>query len=136
MRRLYLAEVRACPRKLLRLCHPPIQNSKPPKQTQWGRRRRYIRPQIIPRATPRISATQSLISALRLKLGWMSSMKPPKPLAPTNTGISPKRPVLERGKESAAKAKRCMTLSLPSSAAGDASNGQSIATVRVEVTMR
>ncbi|MEE2999632.1 MAG: hypothetical protein VX693_06880 [Pseudomonadota bacterium] len=63
-------------------------------------------PQTIPRATPMISANQSFMSALRLKLGWMSSIKPPKALAPTKTGSKPKRPVLESGRESAAKAMR------------------------------
>ena len=63
-------------------------------------------------------------------------MRPPKALAPTNTGINPNRPVLERGKESAEKAMRCTTLSLPSGAGGGASRGQSIATVKMRVTMR
>ena len=63
-------------------------------------------------------------------------MRPPKALAPKNTGSNPKRPVLASGKESAAKAIRCTTLSLPSGAAGGVSKGQSIATVRVRVTMR
>ncbi len=106
-----------------------------PKRTQWGLRRRYIRPNRIPRTTPIMSATQSLMSALRLKLGWMSSMRPPKAVAPINTGSKPNRPVLARGKERAAKAMRCTTLSLPSGAGGGASKGQSIATVRVRVTM-
>ena len=83
-----------------------------------------------------MSATKSLMSALRLKLGWMSSMRPPKTLAPINTENKPKRLVLESGKESAAKAKRCTILSLLSGAGGGASKGQSIATVRVRVTMR
>ena len=89
----------------------------------------------MPRATPIMSAIQSFISALRLKVGWMISITPPKTLAPTNTGSKPKRPVLERGKESAAKAKRCTSLSLPSGAGGGASSGQSIATVRMIVTI-
>ncbi len=83
-----------------------------------------------------ISANQSFMSELRLKLGWMSSMRPPKALAPKNTGSSPKRPVLARGKESAAKAMRCTTLSMPSGAGGGASRGQSIATVKMRVTAR
>ena len=82
-----------------------------------------------------MSAIQSLISELRLKLGWISSIRPPKALAPKNTGSNPKRPVLASGKESAAKAMRCTILSLPLGA-GAASKGQSIATVRVRVTMR
>ena len=93
-------------------------------------------PQIIPRTTPKMSATQSLMSALRLKVGWMSSIVPPKALAPTKTGSNPKRPVLERGKESVANAMRCTTLSLPSGAGGGASKGQSMATVRMLVTIR
>ena len=60
----------------------------------------------MPAVTPAISAIKSFISALRLKVGWMSSMRPPKTLAPTNTGNKPKRPVLDRGKDSAAKAMR------------------------------
>ena len=88
----------------------------------------------MPKATPTISATQSLKSALRLKLGWMSSMTPPKALAPMNTGSSPKRPVRASGNASAAKAMKCTSLSLPSGAGGGASRGQSIATVRVNVT--
>ena len=40
-----------------------------------------------------MSATQSFTSALRLKLGWISSMAPPKALAPMKTGSRPKRPV-------------------------------------------
>ena len=83
-----------------------------------------------------MSAIQSFISALRLKLGWMSSIIPPKALAPTNTGVNPMRPVLASGKESAAKAMRCTNLSLPSGAGGGASKGQSIATVKIRVMMR
>ena len=89
----------------------------------------------MPRATTTISATQSLKSALRLKLGWMSSIAPPKALAPMKTGSSPKRPVRASGKASAAKAIRCTILSLPSGAGGGASSGQSIATVRVSVAI-
>jgi len=88
----------------------------------------------MPITTPTTSATQSLRSALRLKLGWMSSMTPPKALAPMNTGSRPKRPVRASGKASAAKATRWTSLSLPSGAGGGASSGQSIATVRVSVT--
>ena len=90
----------------------------------------------MPITTPTMSATQSFISALRLKLGWMSSIIPPKILAPTNTGSNPKRPVLERGKDRAAKATRCASLSLPTGAGGGAFKGQSMATVRVAVTVR
>ena len=89
----------------------------------------------MPRTTPTTSATQSLTSALRLKLGWMSSRAPPKALAPMKTGIRPMRPVRASGKASAAKAMKCTNLSLPSGAGGGASRGQSIATVRVIVTM-
>lgn len=88
----------------------------------------------MPKITPTMSAIQSLTSALRLKLGWMSSMAPPKALAPMKTGSRPKRPVRASGKASAAKAMRCTSLSLPSGAGGGASRGQSIATVRVSVT--
>lgn len=56
----------------------------------------------MPIATPIMSVIQSFISALRLKLGWMNSITPPKTLAPTNTGSNPKRPVLDRGKDRAA----------------------------------
>ena len=117
------------------MCIPLRRKPKFPKRTQWGRRRRYISPHTIPRTTPIMSATQSLMSALRLKVGWMSSMRPPKALEPTNKEINPMRPVLARGKESAAKAMRCTTLSLPSGARGRWSIGQSIVTVRVRVTM-
>ena len=54
---------------------------------------------------------------------------------PHKHGSKPMRPVLA-GKERAAKAMRCTTLSLPSGAGGGASNGQSMTTVRVSVTMR
>ena len=113
-----------------------FQPSLNPKRTQWGRRHRYIKPQAIPTTTPIMSTIKSFMSALRLKLGWMSSIIPPKALAPTNTGSNPKRPVLARGKESAAKAMRCTTFSLPSGACGGVSKGQSIATVMVRVTIR
>ena len=83
-----------------------------------------------------ISAIQSFMSALRLKLGWMSSMAPPKALAPMKTGSRPMRPVRASGKGSAAKAMKCTSLSLPSGAGGGWSMGQSIATVRVSVTAR
>ena len=63
-------------------------------------------------------------------------MRPPKELAVTNTGSNPKRPVLERGKESAAKAMMCTNLSLPSGAGGGVSKGQSIVTVRERVMTR
>ena len=81
-----------------------------------------------------ISAIQSFTSALRLKLGWMSSMTPPKALAPMKTGSKPIRPVRDSGKASAAKAMKCTSLSLPSGAGGGVSRGQSIATLRVSVT--
>lgn len=48
----------------------------------------------------------------------MSSMRPPKTLAPTKTGMSPMRPVRASGKASAAKAMRCTSLSVPSGAGG------------------
>ena len=86
--------------------------------------------------TPIMSATQSFMSALRLKVGWISSIIPPKTLAPKNTGSNPKRPVLERGKDNAAKAMRWAILSLPLSTGGGASKGQSIVTVRVRVKIR
>ena len=60
---------------------------------------------------------------------------PPKALAPMKTGRSPMRPVRASGKASAAKAMKCTSLSLPSGAGGGASSGQSIATVRVSVTI-
>ena len=61
-------------------------------------------------------------------------MAPPKALAPMKTGSRPIRPVRASGKASAAKATRCINLSLPSGAGGGASKGQSIATIRVSVT--
>ena len=89
----------------------------------------------MPNKTPTMSAIQSFMSALRLKVGWMSSITPPKRLAPKNTGSKPKRPVLDRGKASAAKAMRCTILSLPAGNAGGWSKGQSIATVRMAITI-
>ena len=62
-------------------------------------------------------------------------MAPPKALAPMKTGSRPIRPVRASGKASAAKAARCTSLSLPSGAGGGWPIGQSIATVRVSVTM-
>lgn len=62
-------------------------------------------------------------------------MAPPKAVAPINTGSNPKRLVLERGKDSAANAKRCTSLSLPSGAGGGVFKGQSIAIVSVVVTI-
>ena len=62
-------------------------------------------------------------------------MAPPYALAPTKTGSKPMRPVRASGKASAAKATKCTNLSLPSGAGGGASRGQSIATVRVSVTI-
>jgi hypothetical protein len=82
-----------------------------------------------------MSATQSLTSALRLNVGCISSMAPPKALAPMKTGRRPKRPVRARGKASAAKAMRWTILSLPAGAGGGWSRGQSIATVSVKRTM-
>ena len=62
-------------------------------------------------------------------------MAPPYTLAPMKTDGSPKRPVRASGKASAAKATRCTSLSLPSGAGGGWSIGQSIAIVRVSVTI-
>ena len=93
-----------------------------------------MRPQIMPTATPTMSAIQSFKSALRLKLGWMSSIMPPKMLAPKNTGSNPKRPVLDSGKERMAKATRCKSLSLQFGAGGGCFRGHSMATVRIAVT--
>ena len=89
----------------------------------------------MPRMTPIISTTQSLTSALRLKLGCISSMAPPKAEAPMKTGSRPMRPVRASGKASAAKAMKCTNLSLPSGAGCGWSRGHSIATVRESVTM-
>jgi hypothetical protein len=61
----------------------------------------------------------------------MSSMRPPKALAPMNTATSPRRPVRASGKASAAKAIKCTSLSLPSGTGGGASRGQSMAILRV-----
>ena len=61
-------------------------------------------------------------------------MAPPKALALMKTGSRPKRPVRANGKESAAKAVKCITLSMPSGVGNDWSKGQSIATVSVIVT--
>ena len=77
-----------------------------------------------------MSAIQSFISALRLKLGWMSSITLPKAIAPTKMGSNPSRPVLEKGNDRSAKAIRCTTLSLSSGAGGGASNGHSMVIVR------
>ena len=82
-----------------------------------------------------MSANQSLTSALRLNVGCISSMAPPKALAPMMTGIRPKRPVRASGKASAAKAMKWTILSLPAGAGGGWSRGQSIATVSVKRTM-
>ena len=90
----------------------------------------------MPRMMPMLSAKQSLMSAPRLKLGWMSSLKPPKALAPKNTRSNQKRPVLASGKESAAKAIRCRSLSLPLGAGIRLFKGQSVATVEMRVTTR
>ena len=54
---------------------------------------------------------------------------------PKNTGSNPKRPVLERGKESAAKVTRCTNLSLPFGAGGGWSKSHSIATESIAVTI-
>lgn len=62
-------------------------------------------------------------------------MAPPKAEAPMKTGSRPMRPVQASGKASAAKAMKCTSLSLPSGAEGGASRGQSIATVRVSITI-
>ena len=97
--------------------------------------RRYTRPPAIPRSTPMMSATQSLTSALRLNVGCISSMAPPKALAPMKTGSRPKRPVRASGKASAAKAMKWTILSLPAGAGGGWSRGQSIATVSAKRTM-
>ena len=97
--------------------------------------RRYTRPPAIPRSTPMMSATQSLTSALRLNVGCISSMAPPKALAPMKTGRRPKRPVRARGKASAAKAMRWTILSLPAGAGAGWSTGQSIASVSAKRTM-
>jgi len=97
--------------------------------------RRYARPQPMPQPMPIVSAIQSLRSALRLNIGWMSSIAPPKALAPINTLGSPRRPVRARGKASAAKAMRCTSLSLPSGKGGGASSGHSMATVRARPTI-
>ena len=51
----------------------------------------------------------------------MSSIAPPKALAPIKTGRSPMRPVRASGKASAAKAMKCNSLSMPSGARGGAS---------------
>ena len=75
---------------------------------------RHNQPQNMPKTVPAISATQSLMSAIRLKLGWISSTAPPKAIAPINTGSNPKRQVYASGKQSTANAMRCMSLSLPS----------------------
>jgi hypothetical protein len=105
------------------------------KEAQLLRRRLYKRPQPMPMITPIVSTIQSLTSALRLNIGWMSSIAPPNALAPINTLSSPSRPVRARGKASAAKAIKCTSLSLPSGARGGASSGQSMATVRARPTM-
>ena len=62
-------------------------------------------------------------------------MAPPYPLAPMKTDSSPIRPVRASGQASAAKAMKCTSLSLPSGVGGGASKGQSIAMVRMSVTI-
>ena len=80
-----------------------------------------------------MSATQSLMSALRS--AWLDEFDhTAEGTRPTNTGVNPMRPVLASGKESAAKAKMCTTLSLPG--AGGGASGAEHRTVRVMVTMR
>ena len=39
----------------------------------------------MPNDTPIMSAIQSFMSPLRLKLGWINSMAPPNPVAPMKT---------------------------------------------------
>ena len=112
----------------------PRRNSQFPSELSWPEAS-YIWPNIIPRTTPIISATQSFISVLRLKVGCISSMRLPNALAHKYRDQSNAASSGE-GKESTAKAMICTTLSLPSGAAGGVSKGQSIATVRVTVTMR
>ena len=51
-----------------------------------------------------MSAIQSFMSPLRLKLGWINSMAPPNPVAPMKTVSKPNLPVQARGNERAAKA--------------------------------
>ena len=55
---------------------------------------------------------------------------PPKTLAPMKTGSKPKARA-GSGKASTVNAMKCKSLSLPSGARGGASEGQSIATVRM-----
>jgi hypothetical protein len=99
------------------------------------RTRRYIKPRAIPSMTPKISAIQSLRSALRLNVGCMNSINPPNALAPMKMSKRLTRLVRARGKARAANATRCTSLSLPLGVGGDWSIGQSIATVRMSVTM-
>ena len=90
----------------------------------------------MPFITPAISAIQSFISALRLKLGCINSITPPKAIAPIKTVSKPNRPVHARGKTKAVKAIRWTSLSLLSGAGSGASIGHSIANVRIMVTTR
>ena len=83
-----------------------------------------------------MSAIQSLPSALRLKLGWISSIAPPKALAPMKTGNRPIRPVRASGKVSAAKAMKWTNLSLFSDAGGGWRSGQSMQIIRMNVTIK
>ena len=76
-----------------------------------------------------MSAIQSLVSALRLKFGCISSIKPPKVHAPINNGSIPRRLVRANGKVSAAKVARCNSLSLDFCDKCTISRGQSIASV-------
>lgn len=92
-------------------------------------KRLRARPHTIPNKAPIESEIQSLKSALRLKLGCMTSMKPPNALVLRNSGDSPMRPVRANGKARAANAKKCTNLSLPSGAIGGAVSGHSIAVV-------
>lgn len=90
----------------------------------------------MPMITPIMFANQSLISALRLKLGCITSINPPKAPAPIKTGGKLKRPVLERGNTRAAKAIMWIILSLPLGAGGGISIGQSIAVMSKAVIIR
>ncbi len=87
-----------------------------------------------PAAAPAMSATQSLISALRPNWGWMSSIAPPKAAAPikspTKSRPSGTRRDRAAGNTSSPKAARCTSLSVPVGTDWGTSTGQSIATAR------
>ena len=87
-----------------------------------------------PSAAPAMSATQSLISALRPNWGWMSSIAPPNATAPIKSPTKSRPRGTRRdkaaGNTSSPKAARCTSLSVPLGTDCGTSTGVSIATAR------